>query len=80
MISRNHMGNKCPDILIGGEAGQGLQTIGPISAKSLMQKGFSVHVTQAYESQVRGGYHAFAVRMGTEKVLAPRETVDIRRE
>jgi Pyruvate/2-oxoacid:ferredoxin oxidoreductase gamma subunit len=79
MISRDNMGNKCVNILIGSEVGQGLQTIGPISAKSLMRKGFSVHVTQAYESQVRGGYHTFAVRMGTEKVWSPQETVDIRR-
>ena len=65
------------NILIGGEAGQGLQTIGPIFAKSLMRCGFSVHVTQTYESRVRGGHNTFAIRLGTEKVLAPHEEVDI---
>jgi 2-oxoglutarate ferredoxin oxidoreductase subunit alpha len=65
------------NIFIGGEAGQGLQTIGPIFAKSLMRSGFSIHVTQTYESRVRGGHNTFAIRMGTEKVLAPREEVDI---
>jgi 2-oxoglutarate ferredoxin oxidoreductase subunit alpha len=45
-----------------------------------MRKGFSVHVTQTYESRVLGGHNTFAVRTGTEKVLAPQETVDIRRE
>jgi 2-oxoglutarate ferredoxin oxidoreductase subunit alpha len=71
------MESKCLNILIGGEAGQGLQTIGPIFAKSLMRSGFSVHVTQTYESRVRGGHNTFAVRLGTEKVLAPQEEVDI---
>jgi 2-oxoglutarate ferredoxin oxidoreductase subunit alpha len=80
MISGDNMGNKCVNILIGGEAGQGLQTIGPIFSKTLMQKGFSVHGIQSYASRVRGGYHTFAVRMGTEKVLSPQETADIRRE
>jgi 2-oxoglutarate ferredoxin oxidoreductase subunit alpha len=71
------MVNKSVNILIGGEAGQGLQTIGPIFAKSLMRSGFSVHVTQTYESRVRGGHNTFAIRLGTEKVLAPQEEVDI---
>jgi 2-oxoglutarate ferredoxin oxidoreductase subunit alpha len=65
------------NILIGGEAGQGLQTIGPILARSILRSGFSVHVRQTYESRVRGGHNTFAVRLGTEKVLAPRETLDI---
>jgi 2-oxoglutarate ferredoxin oxidoreductase subunit alpha len=71
------MGNKSVNILIGGEAGQGLQTIGPIFAKSLMRSGFSVHVTQTYESRVRGGHNTFAIRLGTGKVLAPQEEIDI---
>ena len=74
------MKSKFLNILIGGEAGQGLQTIGPIFAKSLMRSGFSVHVTQTYESRVRGGHNTFAIRLGTEKVLVPQETVDIRGE
>lgn len=74
------MESKCLNILIGGEAGQGLQTIGPIFAKSLMRSGFSVHVTQTYESRVRGGHNTFAVRMGIKRVLAPQEMVDIRRK
>lgn len=65
------------NILIGGEAGQGLQTIGPIFAKSLVRSGFSVHVTQTYESRVRGGHNIFSIRLGTEKVRAGQETIDI---
>ena len=71
------MKNNFLNILIGGEAGQGLQTVGPIFAKSLMRSGFSVHVKQTYESRVRGGHNTFAIRLGAEKVLAPQEGIDI---
>lgn len=71
------MENQSMNILIGGEAGQGLQTIGHILAKSIVRSGFSIHVTQTYESRVRGGHNTFSIRMGTKKVLAPQETIDI---
>jgi 2-oxoglutarate ferredoxin oxidoreductase subunit alpha len=71
------MKSRFVNILIGGEAGQGLQTIGYIFAKSLVRSGFSVHVTQTYESRVRGGHNTFAIRAGTEKVLASQDVIDI---
>ena len=71
------MESRFVNILIGGEAGQGLQTIGYIFAKSLVRTGFSVLVTQTYESRVRGGHNTFAIRTGMEKVLASQEVIDI---
>jgi len=71
------MKNRFVNILIGGEAGQGLQTVGPFFAKSLMRSGLSVHVTQTYESRVRGGHNTFSIRLGTEKVMAGQEAIDI---
>jgi 2-oxoglutarate ferredoxin oxidoreductase subunit alpha len=65
------------NILIGGEAGQGLQTVGSIFAKSLARSGFSIHVTQTYESRVRGGHNTFSIRVGREKVLAGQEAIDL---
>ena len=65
------------NILLGGEAGQGLQTVGPILAKSILRKGYSVHVTQAYESRIRGGHNIFSIRAGTEKVTAPCDKIDL---
>ncbi len=64
-------------ILIGGEAGQGLQTIGFIFAKGLVRSGYSVHAHQTYESRVRGGHNTFSIRFGTQKVLAPQEEIDL---
>lgn len=68
---------KFVNILIGGEAGQGLQTVGPIFARSLVRSGFSIHVTQTYESRVRGGHNTFSIRVGPEKVLAGQEAIDL---
>jgi 2-oxoglutarate ferredoxin oxidoreductase subunit alpha len=65
------------NVLIGGEAGQGLQTIGPILAKGLVRNGYSVSARQTYESRIRGGHNTFSIRLGTKKVSAPREPVDI---
>jgi 2-oxoglutarate ferredoxin oxidoreductase subunit alpha len=75
--ARGPMRSNLMNILIGGEAGQGLQTIGPIFAKSLVRSGFSIHLTQTYESRVRGGHNTFSIRVGTKKVLAPQEMIDI---
>lgn len=65
------------NIVIGGEAGQGLATIGGLMAKALVRSGYEVHVTQDYLSRIRGGHNTFQIRFGPEPVLAPRETVDV---
>lgn len=69
--------DKFVNILIGGEAGQGLQTIGFIFSKALVRSGYSVHAHQTYESRVRGGHNTFSIRVGTQKVLAPQEEIDL---
>ena len=65
------------NVMIGGEAGQGLATVGEILGKSLVRSGYFICVTQDYLSRVRGGHNTFAVRVGVEEVLAPHETIDL---
>jgi 2-oxoglutarate/2-oxoacid ferredoxin oxidoreductase subunit alpha len=65
------------NIVIGGEAGQGLATIGLLFAKAIVRTGYDIVVTQDYMSRVRGGHNTFAVRMGSEPVHAPKEEIDI---
>ena len=50
------------NILVGGEAGQGLVTIGTMLAKSLVRHGLHIVVTQDYQSRIRGGHNAFVIR------------------
>ena len=64
-------------ILIGGEAGQGLVTIGQLMAKALVRSGYHILVHQDYMSRVRGGHNTFAIRTGPEPIHATTEQVDI---
>ena len=65
------------NILIGGEAGQGLVTVGQILAKSLVRSGYSICVTQDYQSRIRGGHNTFSIRVGVDAVQAPQEAIDL---
>lgn len=65
------------NVLIGGEAGQGLVTIGDLLAKSLVRAGYPIVINQSYHSRIRGGHNTFAIRASVEEIVAPRETVDL---
>jgi 2-oxoglutarate ferredoxin oxidoreductase subunit alpha len=64
-------------VLIGGEAGQGLVTVGELLAKTLVRAGWRICVTQGYQSRVRGGHNTWAIRFGNDQIGAPGETVDL---
>jgi len=65
------------NILIGGEAGQGLVTIGQMLSKALIKAGYEICITQSYMSRIRGGNNTFAIRTSTKKILSPRIKYDI---
>jgi 2-oxoglutarate ferredoxin oxidoreductase subunit alpha len=65
------------NIVIGGEAGQGLVTVGDFLAKALTRAGYEVLVTQDYQSRIRGGHNTYAIRVGYEEVNGPREPIDL---
>jgi 2-oxoglutarate ferredoxin oxidoreductase subunit alpha len=65
------------NLLIGGEAGQGLATIGDLLAKSLVRAGYFIVVTKSYHSRIRGGHNTFSIRASTERIVAPQESVDL---
>ncbi|UCG21580.1 MAG: 2-oxoacid:acceptor oxidoreductase subunit alpha [Deltaproteobacteria bacterium] len=71
------MESKEINLLIGGEAGQGLVTIGELLAKSLVRSGYFIVVTQSYHSRIRGGHNTYAIRASGKKIVAPREAVDL---
>jgi 2-oxoglutarate ferredoxin oxidoreductase subunit alpha len=65
------------NILIGGAAGQGVHAItGPL-AKALVRHGCQVHVSQSYQSRIRGGHLFNVIRVGDRPLLSCREGVDI---
>jgi 2-oxoglutarate ferredoxin oxidoreductase subunit alpha len=65
------------NILIGGEAGQGLVTIGQCLAKALVRAGYHIVVRQSYMSRVRGGYNTFGIRASVKKITAPARNIDL---
>ncbi len=65
------------NILIGGAAGQGVHAItGPL-AKALVRHGCHVHVSQSYQSRIRGGHLFNVIRVSDHAIMSPREGVDI---
>jgi 2-oxoglutarate/2-oxoacid ferredoxin oxidoreductase subunit alpha len=65
------------NIMVGGEAGQGVQSVGAILARTLGGGGLHVFADQDYESRVRGGHNFFRIRAGRRKVLALKLGLDL---
>jgi 2-oxoglutarate/2-oxoacid ferredoxin oxidoreductase subunit alpha len=64
-------------IKIGGEAGQGIQTIGDTLARVFSRSGYHVFTHQDYESRIRGGHNFFQIRFSDKPVMASRDRIDI---
>ncbi|WP_367343394.1 2-oxoacid:acceptor oxidoreductase subunit alpha [Methanomethylovorans sp.] len=64
-------------IRIGGEAGQGIQTIGFALAKTFQKSGLYVFSTQYYLSRVRGGNNYFQIRVSDRPVRAMSDRLDM---
>lgn len=56
------------NLLVGGEAGQGMETLASILGKLLKRKGFEIFTIQDYMSRVRGGHNFFLIRFGDEEI------------
>jgi len=65
------------NFMVGGEAGQGVQSVGFLLAKVFARGGYHVFADQDYESRVRGGHNFFRIRVSDSKVDAIAEDVDI---
>ena len=65
------------NIMVGGEAGQGVQSVGAVLARVLAKRGFGIFADQDYESRVRGGHNFFRIRVKDEEVLALSPQLDI---
>lgn len=64
-------------IKIGGEAGQGIQTIGDTLARVFSRAGYYVFTHQDYESRIRGGHNFFQIRFSDKPIMASRDKIDI---
>lgn len=65
------------NIMAGGEAGQGVQSVGMILARTMAHGGLHIFADQDYENRVRGGHNFFRIRVGDREVLALSEKLDV---
>ncbi len=64
------------NVLIGGAAGQGMETLASIFEKYLQRNGFSVFTVRDYMSRVRGGHNFIQIRFGPSALTSHREGLD----
>lgn len=64
------------NILIGGSAGQGIETVSAVLETIIKRQGFEVFTIRDYMSRVRGGHNFIQVRFGNEKVYSHRDDLD----
>ncbi|NMB01153.1 MAG: 2-oxoacid:acceptor oxidoreductase subunit alpha [Firmicutes bacterium] len=64
------------NIKIGGEAGQGLVSIGNILLRAVTQEGWHLFAHQDYESRIRGGHNFFQIRLADQPVASWEKEID----
>ncbi len=64
-------------IKIGGEAGQGLQAIGFILAKSIAKEGLYIFANRDVMSRIRGGHNFFQIRISDKPIQTFSEKIHV---
>ena len=64
------------NLLIGGAAGQGIETTAAILEKLLKRSGYNVFTTRDFMSRIRGGHNFSLIRFGTEAVCSHSNRLD----
>jgi 2-oxoglutarate ferredoxin oxidoreductase subunit alpha len=62
---------------VGGPAGFGISTLGPVFAKILKRCGYYVQGYLEYPSLIRGGYNSYQMVFSKSSVTAPKKKIDI---
>jgi len=64
------------NILIGGAAGQGVETVSAIFERIIKRQGFEVFTIKDYMSRVRGGHNFLQIRFGIDKIYSHIDEID----
>lgn len=62
------------NLIMGGEAGQGLDTVAGLLGRAVVRSGRHMLTAQHVMSRVRGGHNNFRMRIGADPVLGPPDT------
>ncbi len=71
------MGEADYSIVLGGEAGQGIQTVEQFLTKALKLSGYHVFSTKEYMSRVRGGANTTEIRVSSRPVNCHVDRIDL---
>jgi 2-oxoglutarate ferredoxin oxidoreductase subunit alpha len=69
--------DKAMHVVIGGEAGQGLVTVGHLLSLIFVRLGYRIVVTKSYMSRIRGGHNTYSISVCAGAVEAPVEPIDV---
>lgn len=64
-------------IRVGGDAGQGIESVGATLSRALARSGLHVFATQDFWSRIRGGHNFYQVRASQEHIAAQRDPPDL---
>ena len=64
-------------VMIGGEAGQGIQTVGQLLAQVCKEAGLYLMAINDFESRIRGGHSFFQIRISDSPLSTPRKKVHL---
>ncbi|HEY5640866.1 MAG TPA: 2-oxoacid:acceptor oxidoreductase subunit alpha [Dehalococcoidia bacterium] len=64
-------------IMIGGDAGQGVESSGAGFALALARAGLHVFALQDYRSRIRGGHNFYQIRVGERPLYSHRDPVEL---
>lgn len=65
------------NIVVGGKAGQGMQTIADVLGKLFVRGGYEVFGSQDYMSRIRGGHNFSMLRVCDHEVLSQKPAIDL---
>lgn len=64
------------NLLIGGAAGQGIDTLGFLLEKTIQRNGYFLFSNKDYMSRIRGGHNFTQIRFGTDCIESHRDKLD----
>lgn len=64
------------NLLIGGSAGQGIETLGFLLEKTLQRSSYYIFSNKDYMSRIRGGHNFTQIRFGTKDIYSHKDTLD----
>lgn len=65
------------NLVLGGQAGQGINTVESVLVKAFKASGYHTYATKEYMSRVRGGINTITLSVGSQPIRSYSERIDI---